>query len=94
MNAIILSEGHFKKLENLILQIKIKLDAVVPTQKFIDNAEFLALLKVSKRTAQFWRDTGMIAYSQVGNKIYYQLNDVEAFLQARKIKSVNQFKSK
>ena len=51
-----------------------------PKEKFIDNQEFLQLMKISKRTAQTWRDEGKIAFSQVGNKIYYNLADVEGLL--------------
>jgi len=38
-------------------------------------------LKISKRTAQTWRDEGKISFSQVGNKIYYKLSDVEKLMQ-------------
>ena len=48
--------------------------------KFMDNQEFQTLMKISKRTAQTWRDEGRISFSQVGNKIYYKLSDVEKFL--------------
>ncbi|MCD9854507.1 aldehyde dehydrogenase family protein [Epilithonimonas sp. JDS] len=47
---------------------------------FLDNQEFLILMKISKRTAQIWRDEGRISFSQVGNKIYYKLSDVEKLL--------------
>ncbi len=33
-------------------------------------------MNISKRTAQAWRDTGMIAFSQVGSKMYYRLSDL------------------
>jgi hypothetical protein len=33
-------------------------------------------MNISKRTAQAWRDTGMIAFSQVGSKMYYRLSDI------------------
>jgi predicted site-specific integrase-resolvase len=50
-------------------------------ETFLDNQEFLLLLKISKRTAQTWRDEGKISFSQVGNKIYYKLSDVEKLMQ-------------
>ncbi|MGE0567695.1 MAG: helix-turn-helix domain-containing protein [Bacteroidia bacterium] len=49
-------------------------------QKFLDNEEFLTLMKISKRTAQVWRDEGKISFSQIGNKIYYLLSDVEILI--------------
>jgi hypothetical protein len=48
-------------------------------------------MKISKRTAQTWRDEGKISFSQVGSKIYYKLSDVEKLLQEHYNKS---FKSK
>jgi hypothetical protein len=44
-------------------------------------------MKISKRTAQTWRDEGKISFSQVGNKIYYKLSDVEVLLNQHYVKS-------
>ncbi len=64
-----------------IQEIKAKLDDKVdPEENFIDNQEFLLKMKISKRTAQTWRDEGKISFSQVGNKIYYKVADVEELL--------------
>ncbi|NDK57695.1 helix-turn-helix domain-containing protein [Pontibacter fetidus] len=52
--------------------------------RWLDNEQLMALLKVSKRTLQNWRDCGLITFSQVGHKIYYQYSEVEAMLQSRK----------
>lgn len=51
-----------------------------PIEKWLDNQELMLLLKISKRTAQHYRDSGLISFSQVGNKIYYRLSDVETLL--------------
>jgi uncharacterized membrane protein len=37
-------------------------------------------MNISKRTAQTWRDEGIISYSQVGSKIYYRMSDVQKLL--------------
>lgn len=58
-----------------------------PKDKWLDNQEFLQLLKISKRTAQHYRDSGLISFSQVGNKIYYRLSDIEELLKAHYNKS-------
>lgn len=58
------------------------------TEPYIDNQEFIMMMKISKRTALTWRDSGIIAFSQVGNKIYYKLSDVEKLLQSNYIKSL------
>ena len=48
----------------------------------LDNQEFLKVMKISKRKAQQWRETGNIGFSQLGNKIYYSLSDIKALLSA------------
>jgi hypothetical protein len=47
---------------------------------FLDNQEFLEVMNISKRTAQTWRDAGIISFSQVGNKIYYRVSDINELL--------------
>jgi hypothetical protein len=82
MEAIILTKDQYSellaKLENINVQLNNKADAKKET--FLDNQEFLQLMKISKRTAQTWRDEGKISFSQVGSKIYYKLSDVEKLL--------------
>ena len=45
------------------------------------TAETCRLLNVSARTMQTYRDTGKLPYSQINNKIYYKVSDVETFMQ-------------
>lgn len=47
---------------------------------FLDNYEFLKVMNISKRTAQSWRDSGIISFSQVGAKIYYRFSDIKELL--------------
>ncbi|WP_289005885.1 helix-turn-helix domain-containing protein [uncultured Parabacteroides sp.] len=49
--------------------------------KWLDNCETCRLLNVSARTMQTYRDTGKLPYSQINNKIYYKISDVETFMQ-------------
>ncbi|MDC2661268.1 helix-turn-helix domain-containing protein [Bacteroides ovatus] len=49
---------------------------------WLDNADVCEKLNVSKRTLQTYRDRGLLAYSQINHKLYYRLEDVEAFLTA------------
>jgi hypothetical protein len=51
-----------------------------PEDLFCDNQEFLIIMNISKRTAQLWRDTGYIGFSQLGNKIYYRIKDIQDLL--------------
>ncbi|MEI6122713.1 MAG: helix-turn-helix domain-containing protein [Bacteroidota bacterium] len=52
-----------------------------PESVFFDNQEFIQLMNISKRTAQEWRTTGIIAFSQVGCKMYYRLSDILQMLE-------------
>jgi len=83
MEAVILTKDQYTdllaKIDNISSQLTSKAEAKKET--FLDNQEFLQLMKISKRTAQSWRDEGRISFSQVGNKIYYKLSDVEKLLQ-------------
>jgi hypothetical protein len=40
----------------------------------------MKLMNISKRTAQEWRNKKIIEFSQVGNKIYYRLSDIQKLL--------------
>lgn len=50
-------------------------------KEFVGNEEFMQMMSISKRTAQNWRDEGIIAFSQVGSKIYYSTADINKLLQ-------------
>ena len=91
MEAVILSKEEFNNLLSSVEEIKTKIDNQFkkPQEVFVDNQEFLLLMKISKRTAQTWRDEGKISFSQVGNKIYYKMVDVEELLKKHYVKSFN-----
>ena len=89
MEAIIITKDQFSDLMTKLDTIQNQLNSKVDPKKetFLDNQEFLLLMKISKRTAQTWRDEGKISFSQVGSKIYYKLSDVEKLLQEHYNKS-------
>ena len=89
MDAIIFTKDQFSDLMSKLdtIQSQISLRSDTKKETFLDNQEFLLLLKISKRTAQTWRDEGKISFSQVGNKIYYKLSDVEKLMQEHYNKS-------
>jgi hypothetical protein len=64
----------FKRLDKIEEAVKLKQKH--NEQIWFDNAEFIQVMNVSKRTAMQWRQSSLIAYSQVQNKIYYQLKDI------------------
>jgi hypothetical protein len=46
----------------------------------IDNFRFIELMGISAKTAQAWREKGIISYSKIGSKIYYRVSDIKAVL--------------
>ena len=50
-------------------------------EKFLSNQEASKYLKVSIRTLQEWRGTGVIPYIQIKGKIIYRESDIERLLQ-------------
>jgi hypothetical protein len=54
------------------------------TEEWMNNAEVCGLLQISQRTLQSYRDTGVLAYSQIGRKCYYKTSDVEQLLNPSK----------
>jgi hypothetical protein len=56
-----------------------------PKHKWLDNQEFCQLLKISQRTAQNYRDQRLVAFSQIGNKVYYKLADVHSLLETNRV---------
>ncbi len=65
----------------------LKLKQGDPDDVFVDNQEFLQIMNVSKRTAQAWGDQKIIAFSQVGNKIYYKMGDIITLLEKNRIEA-------
>ena len=82
MEVILLSKEEYQNILDALKEInsklgKLKMDS---SETFIDHEEFLKLMKISRRTAQNWRDNGIITFSQVGGKIYYKLSDIDEML--------------
>ena len=49
-------------------------------ENWLDSQEVCLLLGLSKRTLQYYRSSGRLAYSQIGNKIYYKSSDIERII--------------
>ena len=49
-------------------------------ENWLDSQEMCLLLGFSKRTLQYYRSSGRLAYSQIGSKIYYKSSDVERII--------------
>lgn len=68
-----------QKLEELSKQITNK-EIRYFDKEIIDNGQFQKLFNISEGTASNWRVQGIIAYSQINNKIYYRIADVKKLL--------------
>lgn len=92
MEAIIITKDQFEELLSTVALIHRRVEIITNNSQdtFIDNSEFIRLMKISKRTAQTWRDEKRISYSQIGAKIYYKFSDVEKLLNQCTIQSRNQ----
>ena len=81
-NAIILTTEQFET----IVQRLNSLETLITEQKqgttdhVVNNQDFCVLMKVSKRTAQKWRDEGIIPFRHIGRKIYYRQADIDEAL--------------
>ncbi len=82
--------NYEERIENILKRLDEQMTIVVanlklnekidPEDVFFDNQEFMKLMNISKRTAQEWRNKKIIEFSQVGNKIYYRLSDIQKLL--------------
>ena len=82
--------NYEERIENILTRLDEQMTIVVanlklnekidPEDVFFDNQEFMKLMNISKRTAQEWRNKKIIEFSQVGNKIYYRLSDIQKLL--------------
>jgi tetrahydromethanopterin S-methyltransferase subunit G len=93
MEAVILTAQQYQELVNRLDTLNRKLEDKSKTleETFLDNQEFIQLMNISKRTAQTWRDEGIVSFSQIGSKIYYKMKDVAVLLDKNYNKA---FKSK
>ncbi len=82
MEALIIPKDQYEKLLARIEQIHLNVVKLAPNHTFVDNNEFVEIMKISKRTASAWRDEKRIAFSQVGSKVYYKVSDIEKLLQS------------
>lgn len=53
----------------------------------LDTEDLMKLLKISRRSLQTWRDTGLIEFSQVNGKFYYRVSAINKMLETHKRKS-------
>ena len=80
MEDLLLSQKQYfallRRLDEInqdVTSIKIKSE---PDTNYIKNSDLMALLGVSKRTAQRWRLNGRLPFVKIGRKLYYRTDEV------------------
>ena len=58
-----------------------------PNDPFIDNSKFIELMGISAKTALSWRESGLIDFVQINNKIYYRISSINDLLDKNTRKS-------
>jgi len=85
MDVKIISNEDFKllitKIESLEQKI-VTLSKKDPlNETWLDINEVCEILNISKRTLQTYRDTGILAFSQHGTKIYFKASDIQKYFE-------------
>ena len=58
-----------------------------PVPQYYNNKELQQLLSVEDKLIRKYRDTGLLAYTKVGDKYWYSQEDILDFLERNKYKS-------
>ena len=83
MNTTNKTQRELKEIQEKLKILNSKVQAIQKNKlenHIIDNADFIQLMKISNNTARNWRNKGIIPYSQIENKIYYKVVDIEKLL--------------
>jgi len=91
---ILLQDHEITKLTDQFEALVKKVDSLLMNE-IKDNAVFsidevCSQLNVCKRTLQKYRDEGKISYSHVGDKIFFQRSDIDAFLSCYRVEAFAQ----
>lgn len=97
MGYFIITDSNWAKLRNEILCLAETCHKAFGEQSrhtdWLHNGDVCRLLNISKYTLQYYRDTGVLPFAQIGHKCYYKREDVERLLEIKSVKS-NTDKSK
>ena len=81
--------GSVREMMALVMVMK-RTRANTLLQSWIDGQEVMDTLKISKRTLQSMRTSGVLPYSRLNGKIYYKVSDLEHILNENYNYSLNQ----
>ena len=84
VRVICIDERTFVKLCDCIRKLSDRVDEVSGDSSrdynWMSGKDVCALLGISVRSLQNYRDTGKLGYSRMGNKLYYRYDDVLRFI--------------
>lgn len=85
MNIITIEEQAFKQVcgrfSGFVSQVeRICKENTRQPDEWLSGREVCALLGISIRSLQNYRDSGKLGYSQIGNKLYYKSADIERLI--------------
>jgi hypothetical protein len=81
---------RFESLESKLNSV-LRFDRRVEGDVLLDNQDLMAILKVSPRTLQRIRNSGLLPGRKISGKNYYLKSDVEAYIREHFGKDVNPF---
>ncbi len=63
------------------LKLLINTKEVFPNEhRILNNDEVLKFFNISAKTAQKWRDEGILKYFKIKGRIYYRLSDINSLI--------------
>ena len=73
---------NYEKIQKQLIELTnaMNFSSKIEALQIIDNAQFMRLMGISQKTAQTWRDSGLVSYTQINNKIYYKIFDIKNLL--------------
>ena len=93
MNYYIITETNWAKLRDEILSLAESCHKAFGEKSkhtdWLHNGDVCRLLNISKRTLQYYRDTDVLPFTQIGHKCYYKCEDVEVLLLTKSDKPKN-----
>ena len=54
--------------------------------EWLDSEEAMSVLKISKSSLQYLRDTGTLSYSRLSGKFYYKAEDLTKMMESNYVK--------
>ena len=83
MEVVIISKRKYEEMVGKLNLLSDRVNEIIGKRekgklsRWMDNQDVCQQLRISPRTLQTLRDNGTLAYSQIGHKIFYKLEDVQ-----------------